>query len=103
MSAVALWSSEWHSPEAASLTVTSPWRGSSSSTSTVSYVPGAFRMIEVRVVMGMRFLPSGPVSGGAWVLAEEVEDQVGELAGPFHEQRVARSRAGEQLEACAGD
>ena len=50
MSPVAMWSSEWHSPEATILTCSSPGRGSSSSRpSTTSYLPGALRRMAPRV------------------------------------------------------
>src|SRR3954468_670199 len=52
MSPVATWSSEWHIPEAASLTWISPGRGSSETRSTTSYLPGASRMIAPRVSTG---------------------------------------------------
>src|SRR5918998_2715961 len=52
MSPVAMWSSEWHMPDAASLTWSSPWRGSSAIRSTTSYLPGAERRIAPRVLTG---------------------------------------------------
>src|SRR3954464_9622616 len=52
MSPVATWSSEWHIPEAASLTWISPGRGSSETRSTTSNLPGASRMIAPRVSTG---------------------------------------------------
>src|SRR5688572_4916841 len=53
MSPVATWSSEWHRPEAASLTCSSPDRGSSETRSATSHLPGAERMIAPRVFTGM--------------------------------------------------
>src|SRR3954451_1002819 len=52
MSPVATWSSEWHMPEATTLTCSSPGRGSSETRSTTSYLPGASRMIAPRVSTG---------------------------------------------------
>src|SRR5947209_6248004 len=65
MSPVATWSSEWHMPEAATLTWSSPGRGSSETRSTTSYLPGASRMIAPRVSTGtgdlLVALRGGPV------------------------------------------
>src|SRR3954471_7121529 len=67
MSPVATWSSEWHMPEAATLTCSSPGRGSSETRSTTSYLPGASRMIAPRVSTGtgdlLVALRGGPVRG----------------------------------------
>src|SRR4051794_32170750 len=67
MSPVATWSSEWHMPDAATLTCSSPGRGSSETRSTTSYLPGASRMIAPRVSTGtgdlLVALRGGPVRG----------------------------------------
>src|SRR3954471_16186232 len=52
MSPVAMWSSEWHRPQAVTLIWISPARGSSDIMSTTSHVPGAERMIAPRVSTG---------------------------------------------------
>src|SRR5829696_3561850 len=66
MSPVATWSSEWHIPEAASLTCSSPARGSSEIRSTTSHVPGADRMMAPRVSTGTgtSLSPSPSRAGG---------------------------------------
>src|SRR5918997_4778175 len=52
MSPVAMWSSEWQRPDAASLTWSSPCRGSSATRSVTSHWPGAERRIAPRVFTG---------------------------------------------------
>ena len=75
MSPVAKWSSEWHMPEAAILT----WialTGSSTSTSTTSYLPGADRMIAPRVSTGTGTSSSPSPSRAAHVACVGTHDRV---------------------------
>ena len=52
-SPVHMWSSEWHRPEAASFSSSSPWRGSSRSISAISHCPGDLVITAPRVFIGV--------------------------------------------------
>src|SRR3954470_16190245 len=104
MSPVATWSSEWHMPEAASLTWISPGRGSSETRSTTSYLPGASRMIAPRVSTGTEnllvALVEGPdlgMRGCAWMTCTLCRTSHRGKSGATFAATLRRGRRPEQV------